>query len=159
MAARLDNPSQAISALSYFDCIDVVVEKSLVLGDSGNQIKTTSRNGDFDQFGIAVESTALAVCQLTEATAQAAYLVGVADAGSEEGIPGLVDQTQFVQAQQAITLACQNLLSPTSTQEQVRFCFFSFLQQEFNFPFIQCCINVCVCVCVRVCRCCLQPQL
>ena len=124
MAAQLDNPNHAISALSYFDCIDVVVEKSLVLGDSGNQIKTASRNGDFDQFGVAVESTATAVCQLTEATVQAAYLVGVADAGSEAGIQGLVDQGQFVQAQQAITLACQNLLSPTSTQDQVRACFF-----------------------------------
>ena len=124
MAAWLDNPNQAVSNLSYFDCIDVVVEKSLVLGDSGNQIKTASRNGDFDQFGVAVESTALAVCQLTEATVQAAYLVGVADAGSEAGIQGLVDQTQFVQAQQAITFACQNLLSPTSSQEQVRVCLF-----------------------------------
>ena len=100
-----------------------MVEKSLVLGDSGKQIKTASRNGDFDQFGITVESTALAVCQLTEATVQAAYLVGVADASSEAGIRGLVDQAQFVQAQQAITSACQNLLSPSSTQEQVSVCF------------------------------------
>lgn len=122
VAAWLDNPNRSVSELSYFDCIDAVAEKSLVLGDSGNQIKTTARNGDFDQFGVAIGATAHAVCHLTAAAVQAAYLVGVADPGSEAGVLGLVDQAQFAQAQQAITFACQTLLDPASSQEQVGIC-------------------------------------
>ena len=66
-----------------------------------------------------MDNTARAVCQLTEAAVQAAYLVGVADPSSEAAIPGLVDQAQFARAQQSITSACQSLLNPTSSQEQV----------------------------------------
>lgn len=40
------------------------------LGESGAQITTTAKKGDFEQFGVAVDSCAQAVCQLTEAAAQ-----------------------------------------------------------------------------------------
>ena len=50
---------------------------------------------------------------------QAAYLVGIADPASEPGRPGLVDQSQFARANQAIQMACQNLINPASTQQQV----------------------------------------
>ena len=33
--------------------------------------------------------------------------------------PGLVDQIQFARASQAISVACQNPLSPNSTQQEV----------------------------------------
>lgn len=51
---------------------------------------------------------------------QAAYLVGIADPASEPGRPGLVDQSQFSRANQAIQMACQNLTNPASSQQQVR---------------------------------------
>lgn len=60
-----------------------------------------------------------AVCLLTEAAAQAAYLVGIADPSSTAATPGLVDQAQFARASQAISMACQNLLNPASSQQQV----------------------------------------
>ena len=47
-----------------------------------------------------MDSTANAVCQLTEASAQAAYLVGIADPSSTAATPGLVDQTQFARGAQ-----------------------------------------------------------
>ena len=50
---------------------------------------------------------------------QAAYLVGIADKASEPGRPGLVDQTEFHRAHQAIQNACMNLTNPTTTQQQV----------------------------------------
>ena len=50
---------------------------------------------------------------------QASYLVGIADPASEYGRPGLVDQSQFARANQAIQMACQNLTNPASTQQQV----------------------------------------
>lgn len=52
-------------------------------------------------------------------TWQAAYLVGIADPASEPGRPGLVDQSQFSRANQAIQMACQNLTNPASSQQQV----------------------------------------
>lgn len=51
---------------------------------------------------------------------QAAYLVGIADPASEPGRPGLVDQSQFSRANQAIQMACQNLTNPASSQQQVQ---------------------------------------
>ena len=45
--------------------------------------------------------------------------MGVADPSSEAAVPGLVDQAQFARAQQAIVSACESLLNPASTQEQV----------------------------------------
>lgn len=90
-----------------------------VLGEAGANITTHAKRGDHDEFGKAVENTAVAVCQLTEAAAQAAYLVGIADPSSTAATPGLVDQSQFARANQAISMACQNLLNPASNQQQV----------------------------------------
>lgn len=50
---------------------------------------------------------------------QAAYLVGVSDPNSQAGQQGLVDPTQFARANQAIQMACQNLVDPACTQSQV----------------------------------------
>ena len=73
---------------------------SQVLGEAGALITTHAMKGEIEAFGKAVDSTAIAVCQLTEASAQAAYLVGIADPNSTAAIPGLVDQTQFNRASQ-----------------------------------------------------------
>ena len=45
--------------------------------------------------------------------------MGIADGASEPGRPGLVDQSQFARANQAIQMACQNLVNPASSQQQV----------------------------------------
>ena len=50
---------------------------------------------------------------------QAAYLVAIADPASEPGRPGLVDQSQFARANQAIQMACQSLSNPASTEQEV----------------------------------------
>ena len=96
-----------------------MVEKSKVLGEAGALFTTHAKKGDHDEFGKAVENTSQAVCQLTEAAAQAAYLVGIADSSSIAATPGLVDQAQFARASQAISMACQSLLNPSSSQQQV----------------------------------------
>ena len=119
VAPVLDNPAEPVSDLSYFDCLDLVMEKSQVVGEAGAKITSTAKKQNYDEFGEAVDTTAKAVCQLTMSAAQAAYLVGIADPSSIAATPGLVDQTQFARASQAISMACQNLLSPNSTQQQV----------------------------------------
>ena len=41
-----------------------------VLGEAGSQITAHAKKGEFDEFGVAVDKTSQAVCQLTEAAAQ-----------------------------------------------------------------------------------------
>ncbi len=45
--------------------------------------------------------------------------MGVSDPNSQAGHPGLVDPIQFARANQAIQMACQNLVDPDSSPSQV----------------------------------------
>lgn len=113
-------------------------------------ISMNCKNGDVAAFGDCVGSASRALCGLTEAagqvdgaqtnksflllilfgngwegrfvfnSSQAAYLVGVSDPNSQAGHQGLVDPVQFAKANQAIQMACQNLVDPESSPSQVR---------------------------------------
>uniref|UniRef100_A0A665VQ77 Talin 1 n=1 Tax=Echeneis naucrates TaxID=173247 RepID=A0A665VQ77_ECHNA len=115
----LENPTEAVSELSYFDCIDSVMENSKVLGESMAGISHNAKNSNLPEFGDSVSAGSKALCGLTEAAAQAAYLVGVSDPNSSAGQKGLVDPAQFARANQSIQMACQNLVDPACTQSQV----------------------------------------
>ncbi|KAB1277084.1 Talin-2 [Camelus dromedarius] len=104
----LDNPNEPVSDLSYFDCIESVMENS-----------KNAKTGDLPAFGECVGIASKALCGLTEAAAQAAYLVGISDPNSQAGHQGLVDPIQFARANQAIQMACQNLVDPGSSPSQV----------------------------------------
>uniref|UniRef100_A0A8C9LF93 Talin 2 n=1 Tax=Pavo cristatus TaxID=9049 RepID=A0A8C9LF93_PAVCR len=109
----LDNPNEPVSDLSYFDCIEGVMENSKALGESMAGISQNAKTGDLLVFGECVGVASKALCGLTEAAAQAAYLVGISDPNSQAGQQGLVDPIQFARANQAIQMACQNLVDPT----------------------------------------------
>ncbi|XP_028426455.1 talin-2a isoform X2 [Perca flavescens] len=115
----LDNPSEPVSDLSYFDCIESVMENSKVLGESMAGISQNCKTGDVPAFGDCVGSASKALCGLTEAAGQASFLVGVSDPNSQAGHQGLVDPIQFAKANQAIQMACQNLVDPDSSPSQV----------------------------------------
>ncbi|XP_012657251.1 talin-2 [Otolemur garnettii] len=115
----LDNPNEPVSDLSYFDCIESVMENSKVLGESMAGISQNAKTGDLPAFGECVGVASKALCGLTEAAAQAAYLVGISDPNSQAGHQGLVDPIQFARANQAIQMACQNLVDPGSSPSQV----------------------------------------
>ncbi|XP_060030380.1 talin-2 isoform X3 [Erinaceus europaeus] len=115
----LDNPNEPVSDLSYFDCIESVMENSKVLGESMAGISQNAKTGDLPAFGGCVGVASKALCGLTEAAAQAAYLVGISDPNSQAGHQGLVDPIQFARANQAIQMACQNLVDPGSSPSQV----------------------------------------
>ncbi|XP_030649998.1 talin-2 isoform X2 [Chanos chanos] len=115
----LDNPSEPVSELSYFDCIESVMENSKVLGESMAGISQHCKTGDVPAFGECVGVASKALCGLTEAAGQASYLVGVSDPNSQSGCQGLVDPIQFARANQAIQMACQNLVDPASSPSQV----------------------------------------
>ncbi|NXG64191.1 TLN1 protein, partial [Hemiprocne comata] len=90
-----------------------------VLGESMAGISQNAKNSKLPEFGDSISAASKALCGLTEAAAQAAYLVGVSDPNSQAGQQGLVDPTQFARANQAIQMACQNLVDPACTQSQV----------------------------------------
>ncbi|KAM3848638.1 talin-1 isoform 3-T5 [Vipera latastei] len=115
----LENPTQAVSDMSYFNCLDSVMENSKVLGEAMAGISQNAKNSKLPEFGESVRTASKALCGFTEAAAQAAYLVGVSDPNSQAGQQGLVDPTQFARANQAIQMACQNLIDPACTQSQV----------------------------------------
>ncbi|XP_058268728.1 talin-1 isoform X2 [Hemibagrus wyckioides] len=115
----LENPTEAVNDMGYFDCIDSVMENSKVLGEAMAGISHNAKNSNLPEFGDAVSSASKALCGLTEAAAQGAYLVGVSDPNSHAGQKGLVDPSQFAKAKQSIQMACQNLVDPACTQSQV----------------------------------------
>ncbi|NXR98257.1 TLN1 protein, partial [Oxylabes madagascariensis] len=115
----LENPTQTVNDMSYFNCLDSVMENSKVLGESMAGISQNAKNSKLPEFGDSIIAASKALCGLTEAAAQAAYLVGVSDPNSQAGQQGLVDPTQFARANQAIQMACQNLVDPACTQSQV----------------------------------------
>ncbi|XP_055078502.1 talin-2 [Periophthalmus magnuspinnatus] len=115
----LETPNEPVSELSYFDCIESVMENSKVLGESMAGISQHCKTGDVAAFGESVSVASKALCGLTEAAGQASYLVGVSDPNSQSGHEGLVDPIQFARAHQAIQTACQNLVDPASSPSQV----------------------------------------
>uniref|UniRef100_A0A3Q4M397 Talin 1 n=1 Tax=Neolamprologus brichardi TaxID=32507 RepID=A0A3Q4M397_NEOBR len=100
----LENPTEAISELSYFDCIDSVMENSKVL-------LTCLPNVMFVYCMYGRQGLSFRLW--------AAYLLGVSDPNSTAGQKGLVDPAQFARANQSIQMACQNLVDPACTQSQV----------------------------------------
>jgi hypothetical protein len=64
---------------------------------------------------------------------QVAYLVAISDPSSVAGKPGLVDANQFQRARHDIQKACDDLLNPSSNQQQVSFNL-NLLQYQIFFP-------------------------
>lgn len=82
-------------------------------------ISNHAKRAEMEQFCDNVRNFANNVCGLTENAAQAAYLVGIADPASEPGRAGLIDQSLFARASQAIQAACESLTSTSNAQQQV----------------------------------------
>ena len=64
---------------------------------------------------------------------QAAYLVAIADPSSTAGRQGLVDQSNFAKARDAINAACEGLLNANNSQQQVS-CFYFLFVLIFDTP-------------------------
>ena len=66
VAPVLDNPNEPVNDLSYFDCLDLVMEKSKVLSEAGALCTAHAKKGAHEKFGLVIENTAAAICQITE---------------------------------------------------------------------------------------------
>ncbi|XP_075988130.1 talin_middle and talin-RS domain-containing protein rhea isoform X2 [Anticarsia gemmatalis] len=115
----LDSPTQPVTELGYFACLDCVVDQSKSLSEGMSSMASSVKRSEVEQFCRAVATVAGAVQGLVECTAQAAYLVAVSDETSVAGRAGLVDQAQFGRAALAIEQACRALSDSSSNQQQV----------------------------------------
>ncbi|XP_047132289.1 talin-2 isoform X2 [Hydra vulgaris] len=118
LAHVLENPVEPVNEASFFECLEHASEKSQELARNMQDITNSLKKEDSEGFANSVSYASDAVCQLTEFTAQAAYLVAIADPSSTAGQAGLVDQSQFAKARDAIMGACEGLLHPNATQQQ-----------------------------------------
>lgn len=119
MKPLLNNPVEPINDSSYFECLDTIMDKSMSLGDGMSGILKHAKRSEHDEFGTAVRAVSDAVCGLTEAAVQSAYLVAISTPGSVAGERGLIDQAQLSRASQAISQACQTLSNRHTSQQEV----------------------------------------
>jgi talin len=115
----LENPIEPINQSSFFACLETATEKSKQLTENMQDITNSLKKEDPETLSAAIGEASDAVCGLTEATAQEAYLVAISDPSSVAGRQGLVDQAQFAKAREAIRGACDGLGNKDSTQQQV----------------------------------------
>uniref|UniRef100_A0A8C7UAZ0 Talin 2 n=1 Tax=Oncorhynchus mykiss TaxID=8022 RepID=A0A8C7UAZ0_ONCMY len=133
----LDNPSEPVSELSYFDCIESVMENSKVLGESMAGISQHCKTGDVpaahthDAIAEAVQLMKEAVddimVTLNEAASEGGMVGGMVEAIAEamgrlnEGTPpepegSFVDyQTTMVKYSKAIAITTQEMMTKSVT--------------------------------------------
>lgn len=74
-----------------------------------------------DMFTSNVRKVTDSLCQLTEETSQAAYLIGVSHPSSEPDRVGLIDIAFFERLQRDIRSICRAITSHQVTDREVRF--------------------------------------
>uniref|UniRef100_A0A673AAI6 Talin-1 n=1 Tax=Sphaeramia orbicularis TaxID=375764 RepID=A0A673AAI6_9TELE len=129
----LENPTEAVNDLSYFDCVDSVMENSKVLGESMAGISHNAKNSNLPEFGDseAVQMMKEAVddlgATLAEAASAAGAVGGMVDSINDainkmEDAPGLepegtfVDyQTTMVKTAKAIAVTVQEMVTKSNT--------------------------------------------
>ncbi|XP_064075634.1 talin-1 isoform X10 [Vanessa tameamea] len=115
----LTAPSQPLSELGYFACLDAVVDQSKLLSEGMSGMASAVKKAEAEPFARSVAAVASAVHGLVECIAQAAYLVAASDETSTAGRAGLVDRAQFARAAQAIEQACATLAERSAEQPRV----------------------------------------
>ncbi|UXI17836.1 polycomb complex protein BMI-1 [Sarcoptes scabiei] len=119
MRSYLENPCVQLNDSTYFECLELVTEKSRKLGDAMTGIANYARHSEHDNFGESVKEASDSVCGLLEGAAQAAYLVGASDPTSTAGRPGIIDINLLNRSQETIDNACRQLLAPNASKEEI----------------------------------------
>lgn len=122
MQSYLDNPCVQLNDSTYFECLELVTEKSRRLGDAMTGIANYARRSEHENFGESVKEASDSVCGLLEGAAQAAYLVGASDPTSVAGKPGIIDINVLNRCNETINQACKQLSQPNATKEQIFRC-------------------------------------
>ena len=117
MRSYLENPYQ-LNDNTYFVCLELVTEKSRLLGDAITGIANHARKSEHENFGRSVKEASESICGLLEGATQAAYLIGASDPSSVAGKPGTIDLNLLQRSRDSINSCCQQLVSPNTSREQ-----------------------------------------
>ena len=102
------NSSSGLS--SYYDCLDLIIEQSRLLGESMTGIANSCKNpSQPEEFARAVKQTSKSICGLVETAANGAYIIGISDAESKQGRAAILDAAHFVECAQRIQEICAGL--------------------------------------------------
>uniref|UniRef100_A0A8D8RHH2 Talin-2 n=1 Tax=Cacopsylla melanoneura TaxID=428564 RepID=A0A8D8RHH2_9HEMI len=119
MKPFLDKPTEPINDMTYYECHNLIMEKSKSLGEGMTGMANHAKHSEYDAFGKCVNNVSDSICGLCEGVAQASYLVAISEATSNTANKGLIDQQQFSRAASAIKHACNTLTNPSTTQQQI----------------------------------------
>uniref|UniRef100_A0A671LTR4 Talin-1-like n=1 Tax=Sinocyclocheilus anshuiensis TaxID=1608454 RepID=A0A671LTR4_9TELE len=142
VGGMLENPTEAVSDMGYFDCIDSVMENSKVLGEAMAGISHNAKNSNLPEFGDSAAHTQEALVEsvqmmkeavddlaatLSEAASAAGAVGGMVNSISQainkmEDGPGVepegtfVDyQTTMVKTAKAIAVTVQEMVTKSNT--------------------------------------------
>jgi talin len=115
----LEEATLPTSESDFYTCLDLVQGASLQLGNGMSALAKACKDQETESFCVAVEQLCGAAVQLGQAASQSAYLVAVAEPGSEAGQRGLLDQATGLRAREELQAACAHLFNPASSKAQV----------------------------------------
>ncbi|CAH8439283.1 unnamed protein product [Dicrocoelium dendriticum] len=115
----LENPNRPLSSQTYCECVDEVAKSLSPLADSLRGMSNAAKEKYGQEFGISVRQFATSMCRLIEETAQAAYLIGLADPRSEPGRSSIIDTQLLLRTQNDIQQACNGICDPSVNSRQI----------------------------------------
>ncbi len=102
------NSSSGLS--SYYDCLDLIIEQSRLLGESMTGIANSCKNpSEPKEFIKSIKETSKSICGLVETAAHSAYIIGISDVESKQGRPAILDTSHFINCSQRIQDTCASL--------------------------------------------------
>ena len=109
-----NNLNTASGLSSYYDCLDLIIEQSRLLGESMTGIANSCKNpNEPKEFIKSVKETSKSICGLVETAAHSAYIIGISDVESKQGRPAILDTSHFINCSQRIQDTCASLQSLT----------------------------------------------
>eukprot|EP00124_Ichthyophonus_hoferi_P002808 Ihof_evm4s210 gene=Ihof_evmTU4s210 len=122
LANTQENPTEPINDLKYMECVAMVTAMSGSLISVArtilNPVNCTSTDARNSMI-LAVENGDQLVKDMTNATMQAAYLIGVSDPLSTPAIPCVIDSQAILQSQALINKAINVMSLPESSPQEI----------------------------------------
>ena len=107
---------------SYYDCLDQIIDKSRLLGESMTGIANSCKEPTTPElFAKSIRDTSSSVCGLVETAVYSAFIIGVSDIESKRGKPAILDSSHFLACSQRIQETCvtlQGLLNSINKNHQ-----------------------------------------
>ena len=105
---------------SYYDCLEQIIDKSRLLGESMTGIANSCKNPtNPTAFAKYIQVTTNSICGLVETAAHSAYIIGVSDVESKQGRAEILDAGHFINCSEHIQDTCHSLQSLIVNEQRV----------------------------------------